>query len=165
MATKDQERQAREQALYLQVLNGDNAAAVTLYQNATGADGDNNPAITRQYAQQYIQQLAKQGISVSDAGILTSVGIATLSNATGGGQVGSQSVAGDPVSSAVSSVENALGISTSATATAAATPAGASTATPGLAVGVQQGPGLWIAGGALIITVFLAWAIGGAHRR
>jgi hypothetical protein len=74
----DQERYAREQALAQRIVAGisiggvssdANAAAVTLYQNASGCCGDNNPAITRQYAQQFIAQLEQQGIGIGPNGI------------------------------------------------------------------------------------------------
>jgi hypothetical protein len=76
---KDQERYAREQALAQRVVAGvsvggvsadANAAAITLYQNASGCCGDNNPAITRQYAQQFINTLQQQGIDVGPNGVI-----------------------------------------------------------------------------------------------
>lgn len=82
---KDPVRYSREQALYNRVLAGGadgNAAAKTLYENATGADGDNNPKVTRQYAQGFISQLASQGIQVSDNGITkTNAQVSTVGTA------------------------------------------------------------------------------------
>lgn len=167
MASADQLRQQREQALYLAVLQGDQNAARTLYQNATGADGDNNPAATRNYAKGFIAQLNQQGIQVSDQGI-TAFGTATTSM-TGTGQVGTQAVAQqaqDPVTAVASSISSALGLSPSATASAVATPTttGASTATPGIALG-QGSTAMWVVGGALFLTVLGAFVLGSSHRR
>lgn len=78
-SNKDPIRYQREQALFQRIVQGvsvggvsadANAAAKTLYENATGADGDNNPAVTRGYAQGFIAQLQQQGIQVNDNGVI-----------------------------------------------------------------------------------------------
>jgi hypothetical protein len=163
MATANEQRYAREQALYLLVLQGNNQAAITLYQNATGADGDNNPAVTRGYAQGFIAQLNQQGIGVSDSGIVP-FGTAQVSY-VGTGMVGTQSVAAsstpsstDIAASVVAAVATVTGAGGAAT--------GASTATPGVASPVQGiTPGTIAIGvGAVTVAVILALWLGGHHK-
>jgi len=66
---KNAVRAQRENALVTRVLAGGadgQAAAQTLYENATGANGDNNPAATRTDAKAGLTQLASLGIQIGN---------------------------------------------------------------------------------------------------
>ena len=95
----DQTRLARIVAITASVQQGNNAAAINLYDIANRVSSD-NPAITVAYANQAIAQLAIQGISIGPNGI-TSGGINVFNV---GGQVIGAGLPGAPVNTAATGI-------------------------------------------------------------
>jgi hypothetical protein len=95
----DQERAQRIAEIAQSVQQGNNAAAINLYDIANRISSD-NPAITVSYANQAIAQLAIQGISIGPNGI-TSGGINVYNV---GGQVFNAGLPGAPVNTAATGI-------------------------------------------------------------